>query len=239
MFRQHVRQKVICVGRDLTSDDISCNRQGTPKSLFCAPLAFLWMPEKLCIREVGHTPLCLGLQGTRQHCSGWICPLEYTDVSLSSFTLPRFPLNQELNVDLHNKLRRNLRRTGNVSGPLKATLLHWGQHNSQGCREDGWGQKQRICAATSSEGRGRARGGPFIPAQTTIVHSEIAGRCRSSLQSQIYNRTPRSTGTEANLRVWAQACTPFFTSCSCSRVTNSSIKPVMFPSCCFITWAQC
>lgn len=128
--------------------------------------------------------------------------------------------------------------TGNVSGLLKATLLHWGRHHSQGCCEGGWGQKQRICAATSSEWCGRVHGDPFIPGKTAKVHSKLLESAASSLQSQSFKHTLRSTGSEANPRVWTQVCTPFSTSCSCSRVTNGSIKPVMFPLCCFITWAR-
>lgn len=72
MFSQLVRQKESCLEQDLTSDDISCNRQGAPTSLLCALKAF--MPEEVCLREgglkAGHTPLCLGLRGTRRHHSG-------------------------------------------------------------------------------------------------------------------------------------------------------------------------
>lgn len=173
MFSQLVRQES-CVEQDLTSDDISCNRQGAPKSL-CAPVK-AFMPEEVCLREVGlksgQTPLCLGLWGTRQHHSGWICPLEYTDVSPSSFTRPRFPLNQELNADLHINLRRNLeddwkceRTFESDPPPLRMapfTRLLWG-----------WmGSETRICAATSSELCGRVRSEPFIPEKATIVHSK-------------------------------------------------------------------
>lgn len=61
MFNQLVRQKESCVEQDLTSDDISCNRQGAPKSLLCAPLK-AFMPEEVCLREAGlnlATHLCV------------------------------------------------------------------------------------------------------------------------------------------------------------------------------------
>lgn len=108
LFSQLVRQSESAAWQDLTSDDISGSRQGAAKSLSRVLLkAFLCPPGEVCQKQgglkSGHTLLCLGLWGSRQHCLGWICPLEYTDVSPSSFTLPRSPLNQKLNADLHSR----------------------------------------------------------------------------------------------------------------------------------------
>lgn len=129
LFNQLVRQSESGAWQDLTSDDISGgSRQGAPKSLSYVLLkAFLCLPGEVCQKQgglkSGHTLPCLGLWGTRQHCSRWISPLEYTDVSPSSSTLSRCPLNHKLNADLHTKW---------PSSAVGCTI-------HKGCCEGGWG----------------------------------------------------------------------------------------------------
>lgn len=124
-----------------------------------------------------HTSVSRVCGGTRQHRSGWICPLEYTDVSPSSFTRPRFPLNQELNADLDINLRCNLEDDWKCEWtfesdppPLRTapfTRLFWGWMGSE--------TKNMCCHFFRMMWKSTWR--PIFPRKDNKGALKIAGRC--------------------------------------------------------------
>lgn len=148
LFSQLVRQSESGVGKDLTSDDISGSRQGAPKSssycVFCLK-AFLCMPGEVCQKErglkSGHILLGfgLGLRGTRQHRLGVNMSSRIYRCQPLVIHTPKIPPEPKVKC-------RSAHQT---------TILHRGQHNPQGCCEDGWGhwlgKKQRIAMESWEE----------------------------------------------------------------------------------------